>query len=130
MNFKSYFGFICLFFYSCIGLANNHSLFKCNSLENSKNCSLGCEKIGRISFDVRPLSDPNEINIIQYLKNETSPKTIKNCKIFNITNWKCLKEGSYSTSEHVMVNDKYRWQLTYKMLDGKNDVTQGCAKKD
>ncbi len=128
MNFKCYFVFFCFFSYSCIGFANTYSLFKCSSLESSKSCGSGCEEIGKISFDVRPLIDPNEINVIYYLNNETSPKTLKNCRIENKTSWKCYTDGSYSVSEHEMVNKNYRWRLIYKMLDGKNDITQGCAR--
>ena len=128
MNIKSYFVFLCFFSHGCIGFASTYSLFKCNSFESSKSCSSGCEEIGKISFDVRPKSDPNEINIIHYLNNEKSPKTLKNCKIKNKTSWKCYTDGSYSISDHEMVDENYRWRLIYKMLDGKNDVTQGCAK--
>lgn len=128
MKFKIYFVFFYFFSHSCVGFANTYSLFKCNSLESSKSCGSGCEKIGNITFDVRPINEPNEINIIHYLNNETSPKTLKNCKIISKTSWKCFKDGSYSISEHEMANKIYRWSLIYKMLDGKNDITQGCAK--
>ena len=129
MNLSSKLIVISFFLFKSVALASEkYSLYKCDSLKNSQLCKKGCEKIGKISFDVRPVSRPNEVSLIQYLGKEKSPNNLKNCTIVDKFNWNCKHEGSYSTNVHTMIKSKYRWQIIYKMLDGNDDITHGCSR--
>ena len=103
--------------------------FNCFSLSSAKSCDRTCENIGKINFDTRPEENASTIHTVRFKENERSPDTLEGCTIESKSSWYCLSENSFSRSEHSMVNGQYWWTLTYKMLDGEDDVTQGCAKK-
>ena len=102
--------------------------FKCNSLASAKACDNSCENIGQIDFDVEIGEQSSIINVVQFRDKHTSSSSLEGCIVENKMSWQCVSEDSFSKTEHYMVNGGYWWSLRYKMLDGNDDVTQGCAK--
>ena len=64
-----------------------YDFYSCPSIESGKVCSMKCEKIGNISFDVRRDPTLSNVNVTLFTENEVAPETLKNCDI------KMLKTG-------------------------------------
>ena len=104
-----------------------YNFYSCPSIESGKVCSMKCEKIGNISFDVR--REPKDVNVTLFTENEVAPETLKNCEVQNAKNWFCETIEVFQEQFHSMEKGVYFSKKIYRMLDGEDDVSVYCARK-
>ena len=119
-----------LFALSKTGLTSEDAFafYSCPSIESGKACSRDCEKVGKISFDVRGEPEEGNVNVTLFTENEVAPETFKNCDISNSNNWNCQVTEVFQEQSHVMTNGAYFGKKIFRMLDGENDVSIYCAR--
>ena len=106
-----------------------HDFYSCPSIESGKVCSIKCEKIGNISFDVRRDSIHGNVNVTLFTENEVAPETLKNCDVQNAANWSCETIEVFQEQSHSMVKGLYFSKKIFRMLDGEADVSVYCARE-
>ena len=84
-----------------------YNFYSCPSIESGKVCSIKCEKIGRISFDVRRDPHDGNVNVTLFTENEVAPETLKNCEVQNNNNWFCETIEVFQEQSHSMVKGLY-----------------------
>ena len=105
-----------------------YDFYSCPSIESGKVCSMKCEKIGTISFDVRLDSNDGNVNVTLFTENEVAPETLKNCEVQNANNWFCETIGVFQEMSHTMEKGVYFSKKIFRMLDGEDDVSVYCAR--
>ena len=105
-----------------------YDFYSCPSIESGKVCSMKCEKIGTISFDVRLDSNDGNVNVTLFTENEVAPETLKNCEVQNANNWFCETIGVFQEMSHTMEKGVYFSKKIFRMLDGEDDVSIHCAR--
>ena len=106
-----------------------YGFYSCPSIESGKVCSMKCEKIGKISFDVRRDRIDGNVNVTLFTENEVAPETLKNCEVQNANNWFCETIEVFQEQSHVMAKGLYFSKKIFRMLDGEDDVSIYCARK-
>ena len=106
-----------------------YNFYSCPSIESGKVCSMKCEKIGNISFDVRREPKDDNVNVTLFTENEVAPETLKNCEVQNAKNWFCETIEVFQEQSHSMEKGVYFSKKIYRMLDGEDDVSVYCARK-
>ena len=106
-----------------------YDFYSCPSIESGKVCSMKCEKIGTISFDVRLDSNDGNVNVTLFTENEVAPETLKNCEVQNANNWFCETIGVFQEMSHTMEKGVYFSKKIFRMLDGEDDVSVYCARE-
>ena len=106
-----------------------YDFYSCPSIESGKVCSLKCEKIGNISFDVRRAIKEGNVNVTLFTENEVAPETLKNCEVQNAKNWFCETIEVFQEQSHSMKKGVYFSKKIFRMLDGENDVSVYCARE-
>ena len=105
-----------------------YDFYSCPSVEAGKVCSMQCEKIGNISFDVRRDPKDGNVNVTLFTENEVAPETLKNCDVQNANNWFCETIGVFQEQSHSMEKGVYFNKKIFRMLDGEDDVSVYCAR--
>ena len=105
-----------------------YDFYSCPSIDSGKVCSMKCEKIGNISFDVRVGSKDGNVNVTLFTDNEVAPETLKNCEVQNAKNWFCETIEVFQEQSHLMEKGVYFSKKTFRMLDGEDDVSVYCAR--
>ena len=103
--------------------------YSCPSIESGKACSMKCEKIGNISFDVRENPKDGNVNVTLFTKNEVAPETLKNREVQNANNWFCETIEVFQEQSHFMAKGVYFSKKIFRMLDGEDDVSVYCARE-
>ena len=117
-------------FVTSVSSANEmHGFYSCPSVESGKVCSMKCEKIGNISFDVRRASKEGNVHVTLFTENEVAPETLKNCEVQNSKNWSCETIEVFQEQSHFMEKGVYFSKKIFRMLDGEDDVSVHCARK-
>ena len=106
-----------------------YDFYSCPSIESGKVCSMKCEKIGNISFDVRRNPKDGNVNVTLFTENEVAPETLKNCKVENANNWFCETIEVFQEQTHSMAQGVYFSKKIFRMLDGEDDVSVYCARE-
>ena len=106
-----------------------YEFYSCPSIESGTVCSMRCEKIGNISFDVRRDPRHGNVNVTLFTENEVAPETLKNCNIKNAENWSCETIEVFQEQSHSMVKGLYFSKKIFRMLDGEDDVSVYCARE-
>ena len=106
-----------------------YEFYSCPSIESGKVCSMRCEKIGNISFDVRRDTRHGNVNVTLFTENEVAPETLKNCDIKNAKNWSCENIEVFQEQSHSMAKGLYFSKKIFRMLDGEDDVSVYCARE-
>ena len=106
-----------------------YGFYSCPSIESGKVCSLKCEKIGNISFDVRRDRIDGNVNVTLFTENEVAPETLKNCEVQNAKNWFCETIEVFQEQSHSMAEGLYFSKKIFRMLDGEDDVSVYCARE-
>jgi len=106
-----------------------YGFYSCPSIESGKVCSMKCEKIGKISFDVRRDPIHGNVNVTLFTENEVAPETLKNCDIKNAENWSCEAIEVFQEQSHSMAKGLYFSKKIFRMLDGEDDVSVYCARE-
>ena len=106
-----------------------YEFYSCPSIESGKVCSMRCEKIGNISFDVRRDTRLGNVNVTLFTENEVAPETLKNCDIKNAKNWSCENIEVFQEQSHSMAKGLYFSKKIFRMLDGEDDVSVYCARE-
>ena len=106
-----------------------YEFYSCPSIESGKVCSMKCEKIGNISFDVRRNPKDGNVNVTLFTENEVAPETLKNCEVQNANNWSCETIEVFQEHTHSMAHGVYFSKKIFRMLDGEDDVSVYCARK-
>ena len=106
-----------------------YEFYSCPSIESGKICSMKCEKIGNISFDVRRDPTHSNVNVTLFTENEVAPESLKNCDIKNADNWSCETIEVFQEQSHSMVKGLYLSKKIFRMLDGEDDVSVYCARE-
>ena len=106
-----------------------YDFYSCPSIESGKVCSMKCEKIGNISFDVRRDPTHGNVNVTLFTENEVAPETLKNCDIQNAKNWSCETIEVFQEQSHSMAKGLYFSKKIFRMLDGEDDVSVYCARE-
>ena len=129
--FKSYkITMICVVFSTSLSSAEQlYDFYSCPSIESGKVCSMKCEKIGNISFDVRRDPMHGNVNVTLFTENEVAPETLKNCNVQNAENWSCETIEVFQEQSHSMAKGLYFSKKIFRMLDGEDDVSVYCARK-
>ena len=129
--FKSYkILMICVVFSTSLSSAEKiHDFYSCPSIESGKVCSMKCEKIGNISFDVRRDPIHGNVNVTLFTENEVAPETLKNCNVQNAENWSCETIEVFQEQSHTMAKGLYFSKKIFRMLDGEDDVSVYCARE-
>ena len=121
---------ICVLFSTSLSAADKmYDFYSCPSIESGKVCSMKCEKIGNISFDVRRDSKDGNVNVTFFTENEVAPETLKNCEVQNVNNWFCETKEVFQEQFHSMAKGLYFSKKTFRMLDGEDDVSVYCARE-
>ena len=105
-----------------------YDFYSCPSVEAGKVCSMRCEKIGNISFDVRRNPKDGNVNVTLFTENEVAPETLKNCEVQNANNWFCETIEVFQEQTHSMAQGVYFSKKIFRMLDGEDDVSVYCAR--
>ena len=129
--FKSYkITMICVVFSTSLSSAEQlYDFYSCPSIESGKVCSMKCEKIGNISFDVRRDPMHGNVNVTLFTENEVAPETLKNCNVQNAENWSCETIEVFQEQSHSMAKGLYFSKKIFRMLDGEDDVSVYCARE-
>ena len=129
--FKKYIiaAIIVLFVTNLSSAREMYDFYSCPSVESGKVCSMKCEKIGNISFDVRRDPKDGNVNVTLFTANEVAPETLKNCDVKNATNWFCETIEVFQEQSHFMAKGLYFSKKIFRMLDGEDDVSVHCARK-
>ena len=106
-----------------------YNFYSCPSIESAKVCSMKCEKIGNISFDVRTVLKDGNVNVTLYTENEVAPETLKNCEVQTAKNWFCETIEVFQEQSHSMKKGVYFTKKIFRMLDGEDDVSVYCARE-
>ena len=106
-----------------------YDFYSCPSIDSGKVCSMKCEKIGNISFDVRVGSKDGNVNVTLFTDNEVAPETLKNCEVQNAKNWYCETIEVFQEQSHSMEKGVYFSKKIFRMLDGEDDVSVHCARE-
>ncbi len=106
-----------------------YGFYSCPSIESGKVCSMKCEKIGKISFDVRRDRIDGNVNVTLFTENEVAPETLKNCDVQNAKNWSCETIEVFQEQSHTMTKGLYFSKKIFRMLDGEDDVSVYCARE-
>ena len=106
-----------------------YEFYSCPSIGSGKVCSMKCEKIGNISFDVRRDTRLGNVNVTLFTENEVAPETLKNCDIKNAKNWSCENIEVFQEQSHSMAKGIYFSKKIFRMLDGEDDVSVYCARE-
>ena len=106
-----------------------YDFYSCPSIEAGKVCSMTCEKIGNISFDVRRNPKDGNVNVTLFTENEVAPETLKNCEVQNANNWYCEIIEVFQEQTHSMAQGVYFSKKIFRMLDGEDDVSVYCARE-
>ena len=106
-----------------------YEFYSCPSIESGKVCSMRCEKIGNISFDVRSDSRHGNVNVTLFTENEVAPETLKNCDVQNAKNWSCETVEVFQEKSHSMTKGLYFSKKIFRMLDGEDDISVYCARE-
>ena len=106
-----------------------YDFYSCPSIESGKVCSMKCEKIGNISFDVRIDPKDGNVNVTLFTENEVAPETLKNCDVQNANNWFCETIEVFQEQSHSMAKGLYFSKKIFRMLDGEDDVSIYCARE-
>ena len=106
-----------------------YDFYSCPSIESGKVCSMKCEKIGNISFDVRRNPKDGNVNVTLFTENEVAPETLKNCEVQNANNWFCETIEVFQEQTHSMAQGVYFSKKIFRMLDGEDDVSVYCARE-
>ena len=114
---------------SLISAERMYDFYSCPSIESGKICSVKCEKIGNISFDVRRDPTLSNVNVTLFTENEVAPETLKNCDIKDTENWSCENIEVFQEQSHSMVKGLYFSKKIFRMLDGEDDVSVYCARE-
>ena len=114
---------------SVVSAAETYDFYSCPSIEAGKVCSMKCEKIGTISFDVRRNSKDGNVNVTFFTENEVAPETLKNCEVQNANNWVCETIEVFQEQTHSMAQGVYFSKKIFRMLDGEDDVSVYCARE-
>ena len=104
-----------------------YEFYSCPSIESGTVCSMRCEKIGNISFDVRRDPRHGNVNVTLFTENEVAPETLKNCEVQNANNWFCETIEVFQEQTHSMAQGLYFSKKIFRMLDGEDDVSVYCA---
>ena len=118
-----------LFVTSVSSAEEMYDFYSCPSIEAGKVCSMRCEKIGNISFDVRRNPKDGNVNVTLFTENEVAPETLKNCEVQNANNWFCEIIEVFQEQTHSMVQGMYFSKKIFRMLDGEDDVSVYCARE-
>ena len=118
-----------LFVTSVSSAEEMYDFYSCPSIEAGKVCSMRCEKIGNISFDVRRNPKDGNVNVTLFTENEVAPETLKNCEVQNASNWFCEIIEVFQEQTHSMVQGMYFSKKIFRMLDGEDDVSVYCARE-
>ena len=114
---------------SLISAERMYDFYSCPSIESGKICSVKCEKIGNISFDVRRDPTLSNVNVTLFTENEVAPETLKNCDIKDTENWSCENIEVFQEQSHFMTKGLYFSKKIFRMLDGEDDVSVYCARE-
>ena len=114
---------------SLISAEKMYDFYSCPSIESGKICSVKCEKIGNISFDVRRDPTLSNVNVTLFTENEVAPETLKNCDIKDTENWSCENIEVFQEQSHSMAKGLYFSKKIFRMLDGEDDVSVYCARE-
>ena len=114
---------------SLISAERMYDFYSCPSIESGKICSVKCEKIGNISFDVRRDPALSNVNVTLFTENEVAPETLKNCDIKDTENWSCENIEVFQEQSHSMTKGLYFSKKIFRMLDGEDDVSVYCARE-
>ena len=114
---------------SLISAERMYDFYSCPSIESGKICSVKCEKIGNISFDVRRDPTLSNVNVTLFTENEVAPETLKNCDIKDTENWSCENIEVFQEQSHSMTKGLYFSKKIFRMLDGEDDVSVYCARE-
>ena len=114
---------------SLISAEKMYDFYSCPSIESGKICSVKCEKIGNISFDVRRDPTLSNVNVTLFTENEVAPETLKNCDIKDTENWSCENIEVFQEQSHSMTKGLYFSKKIFRMLDGEDDVSVYCARE-
>ena len=106
-----------------------YEFYSCPSIESGTVCSMRCEKIGNISFDVRRDPRHGNVNVTLFTENEVAPETLKNCDIKDTENWSCETIEVFQEQSHSMAKGLYFGKKIFRMLDGEDDVSVYCARE-
>ena len=106
-----------------------YDFYSCPSIESAKVCSMKCEKIGNVSFDVRRVLKGGNVNVTLFTENEVAPETLKNCEVQNARNWFCETTEVFQEQSHTMRKGVYFTKKIFRMLDGEEDVSVYCARE-
>ena len=106
-----------------------YEFYSCPSIESGTVCSMRCEKIGNISFDVRRDPRHGNVNVTLFTENEVAPETLKNCDIKDTENWSCENIEVFQEQSHSMTKGLYFSKKIFRMLDGEDDVSVYCARE-
>ena len=106
-----------------------YDFYSCPSIESGKGCSIKCEKIGNISFDVRRDPTLSNVNVTLFTENEVAPETLKNCDIKDTENWSCENIEVFQEQSHSMTKGLYFSKKIFRMLDSEDDVSVYCARE-
>ena len=106
-----------------------YGFYSCPSIESGNVCSMKCEKIGKISFDVRGDRIDGNVNVTLFTDNEVAPETLKNCDVQNSKNWSCETIEVFQEQHHSMTKGLYFSKKIFRMLDGEDDVSVYCARE-
>ena len=106
-----------------------YEFYSCPSIESGKVCSMRCEKIGNISFDVRRDTRLGNVNVTLFTENEVAPETLKNCQVQNAKSWSCENIEVFQEQSHIMAKGLYFSKKIFRMLDGEDDVSVYCARE-
>ena len=121
---------IFVLFATSVSLAEEmYDFYSCPSIEAGKVCSMRCEKIGNISFDVRRNPKDGNVNVTLFTENEVAPETLKNCEVQNANNWFCETIEVFQEQTHSMAQGVYFSKKIFRMLDGEDDVSVYCARE-
>ena len=118
-----------LFVTSVSSAGEMYDFYSCPSIESGKVCSMKCEKIGNISFDVRRDSKDGNVNVTFFTENEVAPETLKNCEVQNVNNWFCETKEVFQEQFYSMAKGLYFSKKIFRMLDGEDDVSVYCARE-
>ncbi len=106
-----------------------YDFYSCPSIESGRVCSMRCERIGNISFDVRGDLKEGNVNVTLFTENEVAPETLKNCEVQNANNWFCETIEVFQEQIHSMEQGLYFSKRVFRMLDGEDNISVYCARE-
>ena len=118
-----------LFVTSVSSAEEMYDFYSCPSIEAGKVCSMRCEKIGNISFDVRRNPKDGNVNVTLFTENEVAPETLKIVR-FKMLTIGFVKPLRFFRSRLILwQKGVYFSKKIFRMLDGEDDVSVYCARE-